>query len=89
MNLLIAVLAGVAIGFAFFGGLWVSVRCAVHCARHRGMIAAGGALRWILAGLAFYIISRAGTPAVLAALGGFWLTRSLLILSLGEVLRGR
>lgn len=89
MNLIIALLAGVAIGIAFFGGLWVSVRCAVYSPRRRGMIAACGALRWLLVGVAFFLLSRAGAAAVLAAFGGFWLTRSLLILRMGEVLRGR
>jgi F1F0 ATPase subunit 2 len=89
MNHLIALLAGVAIGLAFFGGLWVSVRCAVQYSRHRGMIAACGALRWLLAGVSFFLISRAGAGAVLAAFGGFWLTRSMLILRMGQVLRGR
>jgi F1F0 ATPase subunit 2 len=89
MNLLIAMLAGAGIGLAFFGGLWVSIRCAAQSPCRRGMIAASGALRWISAGIAFFVISRAGTAAVLAALGGFWLTRSILLLRLGEVLRGR
>jgi F1F0 ATPase subunit 2 len=89
MTLLIAALAGAGIGLAFFGGLWVSIRCAVQSPRRRAMIAVSGTLRWILAGLAFFIVSRGGAVAVLAALGGFWLTRSILILGLGEVLRGR
>lgn len=89
MNLLIAVLAGVAVGIAFFGLLWVSIRCAVQSPRRRGLIAVAGALRWILAGVAFFVISRAGAAAVLAALGGFWLMRSILILMSGEVLHGR
>lgn len=89
MNLSIALLAGVAIGLAFFGGLWVSVRCAVQMSRRRGMIVVCAALRWLLAGVSFFLISRAGAAALLAAFGGFWLTRSLLILRMGEVLRGR
>jgi F1F0 ATPase subunit 2 len=89
MNLMMAVLAGAGIGLAFFGGLWVSIRCAVQTPRRRGMIAVSGGLRWILAGVAFFVISRAGTAAVLAAFGGFWLTRSIMILGMGEVLRGR
>lgn len=89
MNLLIAGLAGAGIGLAFFGALWVSVHCTAQSPRRRSMILVAGALRWILAGVAFFVISRAGTVAVLAALGGFWLSRSVMILGMGEVLRGR
>jgi hypothetical protein len=86
MNLIIAALAGAGIGFAFFGGLWVSIRCTVRRPRRRGMIAVCGALRWVLAVLAFFIVSRAGGASVVAAFGGFWLTRSIMILGLSEVL---
>jgi F1F0 ATPase subunit 2 len=89
MNLMIAILAGVGIGLTFFGGLWVSIRCAVQSPRRCAMIAISGILRWILAGVAFFVISRAGTTAVLAAFCGFWLVRSIMILGMGEVLRAR
>lgn len=89
MNLTIALLAGVGIGLAFWGGLWVSIRCGLKSSRRPGLILACGAIRWSLAGLTFFLVSRAGTAAVLAAFGGFWLTRSLLILKVAGVLRAR
>jgi hypothetical protein len=89
MNLMIAATAGAGIGLAFFGGLWVSIRCAALNPGRRGMIVVSGVVRWMLAGFAFFIVSRAGAAAALAVLGGFWLVRSILILALGDVLRAR
>jgi len=89
MNLMIAATAGAGIGLAFFGGLWVSIRCTAPHRRRSGMIVVSGVVRWMLAGFSFFIVSRAGAAAALAALGGFWFVRSILILALGEVLRAR
>jgi hypothetical protein len=89
MTLLIAALAGAGIGLAFFGGLWVSIRRAAPRHAARGTIVVIGIVRWMVAGFAFYFVSRAGAGAALAAFGGFWLVRSILILMLGEVLRAK
>ncbi|MEX2470833.1 MAG: ATP synthase subunit I [Gemmatimonadota bacterium] len=71
---------GLAVGFVYFGALWVTVR-RIPDARHPGsLLLASYAARLALAAAGFYGILRLGElPALLAALLGFLAMRYVLM----------
>lgn len=75
--------AGAGMGLAYFGGLWVTVRGVMRrpgCAR---WIPLCGLARLALLGAGLVFLGRLGAGSLLAALGGLWLSRWLLIRAVG------
>ncbi|MBP6503395.1 MAG: ATP synthase subunit I [Rhodoferax sp.] len=79
LSLLLVLLAGVALGLVFFGGLWWTVR--------RGLASPRPAL-WFIGSLivrvaltlgGIYIVAGDQWPRLLAILLGFWLARALVL----------
>ena len=68
-------LAGMALGIAYFAGLWWTVRRAVASQRPAAWFAASFAVRALLAGAVFWLVARYGAAAVLSSLAGFVLAR--------------
>ena len=83
LTLLLAGLAGAALGAIFFGGLWWTVRQAVPSRHPARWFLASGLLRTGIVLAGFYLVGRGQWPQLLAALVGFivarlvvmWLTR--------------
>jgi len=68
-------LAGVALGIAYFAGLWWTVRRAVSSRRPAAWFAASFAVRAVLAGAVFWVVAGNGAAALLLSLAGFILVR--------------
>jgi len=81
MYALVPPLAGGAlIGWVYFRSLWSAVRQLPHRARPGAWMAGMLLLRLALAGAVFALIARAaGWPALIAALAGFTLMRSICV----------
>lgn len=68
-------LTGLALGSAYFAGLWWTVRRAVTSQRPAAWFAASFAVRALLAGAVFWLVARHGAAAVLTSLAGFVVAR--------------
>jgi len=73
--MIVALIAGVAIGIFFFGGLWVTVRKAVHAKTPARWFFGSFILRVCIAMIGFYIISLGNWQHLIVALPGFVLAR--------------
>lgn len=70
-------LAGVAIGAAFFAGLWLTVRGVAEQGRPRSLLLVSFAVRAAVAVGVLALLARQGPLPLLGALGGFLLARVL------------
>jgi len=84
MNWSVALLTGLGLGFAYFGGLWLSVRTALRQRRGGWWMEVSRVGRMVLCAVVFYGLCREGIGAVLAALGGFGIARWHLLSMGGE-----
>ncbi len=81
--MILACVAGVALGAIFFGGLWWTIQKGVSSARPATLFLTSAVLRMGIAMVGFYFISGGQLPRLLACLVGFliarlaitWLTR--------------
>jgi F1F0 ATPase subunit 2 len=89
MNWIIEVVVGVVTGLAYFGGLWLTVRRVVSGGRRTGFMLISLVLRTALFGLVFWVVSRQGAGEAMAAFGGFWIARCVLLARLKEGSNGR
>lgn len=89
MNAVLALAAGVAIALAFFGGLHLTVRCAVGRPWGRAILAFGSAVRLCLAAAGFYAVTRGSPALAVPALAGFWAARQALIVGWGGARHGK
>jgi F1F0 ATPase subunit 2 len=78
-----ALITGLGLGLAFFGGLWLTVRRIARGRGRSGLLVASGLGRLALAGLVLGGLSREGAGPLLAGLGGVWLARWSLVRQLG------
>jgi F1F0 ATPase subunit 2 len=80
MPVIFGLVGGLAVGFVFFGALWVTVRRIPH-SRHPGsLLLVSYVTRLALAAVGFYGILRLGEfPALLAALLGFLAMRYVIM----------
>lgn len=85
MTLAAAAILGVGLGVSYFGTLWLGVRGLIRRPERALYFAAGGFARFTLLGLSLALLSRLGADRLLAALGGLWLARTLLLARLGRV----
>lgn len=85
MTLLLGFAAGIVLGLASFGGLWVTVHRAME---HRGAAAAilvSSLVRIALAGAVFFALTRIGAGAAVAGLCGLVLGRHALLRATGGI----
>jgi F1F0 ATPase subunit 2 len=75
--LILALLAGVALGAIFFGGLWWTIRRGVLSQRPAVWFFGSLMLRGIIAAAGFTLVSRGDWRRLLACLLGFLLARLL------------
>ncbi len=75
LNMILALIAGVAIGIFFFGGLWITVRNAVNAKTPALWFFGSFILRVCIAMVGFYIISLGNWQHLLVALLGFVIAR--------------
>ncbi|MHB1556875.1 MAG: N-ATPase subunit AtpR [Isosphaeraceae bacterium] len=89
MNWIVGVAAGAGLGLVYFGGLWLTVRAVLdRPARARWLPLLGaGRLALLSAGLVALIVQ--GPRGIVAALGGLWLSRWLLLRELGGAGHGK
>lgn len=80
--------AGVGLGLAYFGGLWLTVASVVRRPSRVGWIPISGLVRFFILGLGLVALSRSGAGGLLAALSGLWLSRWYLIRRLGGLKNG-
>ncbi|HKL25314.1 MAG TPA: ATP synthase subunit I [Desulfuromonadales bacterium] len=78
-HLMIALLAGSAIGFFYFGGLWLTVQRIPSSSRPQLLLVGSFFLRLFLSLAAFYLLVPWGWPAMAAALAGLIMIRQILI----------
>jgi len=79
LQLLLAVLAGMAIGVIYFGGLWLTVQRLPRSSKPVRLLLLSAVVRLGLALGGFYLVLRHGWAALLASLAGSVLTRLFLI----------
>lgn len=83
VSLVLAFLAGLALGLFYYGGLWLTVQ-RLPKSRSPGVLAAVSLfLRLGLVLVAFYLVMGGRWERLLACVAGFLLTRTLLIHRLG------
>lgn len=82
--LILAALAGGALGAVYFGGLWLTVRRLAHTRRPTLWLLSSFFVRTALTLLGFYLVLRMGWATLLACLVGFLLARVLLMRQLGS-----
>ena len=75
LNMIVALVAGIAIGTFFFGGLWFTVRKAVHAKTPALWFFGSFILRVCIAMVGFYFISLGNWQHLLVALLGFVIAR--------------
>jgi F1F0 ATPase subunit 2 len=88
MTGIMALAAGIGLGFFYFGGLWLSVRRLVQTPRRPALawLGASRAVRFATLGVALSLLARGGAGLLLGALVGLWLARTYLVCRLGGVL---
>ena len=84
-----AVGAGAALGLAYFGGLWLTVRGVVSRPARSALVPYGGAIRLIFLGSGLMLLGRQGAGALVGALGGLWLSRWFLVRRIAGAHDGR
>jgi F1F0 ATPase subunit 2 len=77
--LLVILLAGVVLGLLFFGSLWLSTGKILHSRHPVAWMLGGFVVRMALAFSAFYWLTGAQWPGLLACLVGFMLARIAVI----------
>lgn len=89
MSWFVAIGAGVGLGLAYFGGLWLTVRGVAQRPVLAGWAPVLGLVRLALLGAGLAILGGRGAGGLVAALGGIWLARSVLIHEIGGGVHGR
>lgn len=80
MHLGLSLVAGVALGSAYFLALWTSAGCLTQSRRAGTWLALGLLARLALTGTAFVLLARWGAwPALATALVGFLIARTLCV----------
>ena len=85
MTWVVGMTTGAGLGFAYFGGLWLTVRHVVSGRRRSALLRVSGGVRLALVALTFYGLSCEGPEMLLAGLAGLWLARWCLLRQLGGV----
>lgn len=88
MNGTMALMTGVSLGLAYFGGLWWTVSATLQTPRGRAWIAVSRLVRFLLCAVVFYALGRQGLGLLLAAVAGFWIARWHLLRRLGGTAHG-
>jgi F1F0 ATPase subunit 2 len=78
-SILLALLAGIALGLAFFGGLWWTVRRAASCESPALLLFGSYLVRMALVLCGFYLISQGNWKRLAASLFGLLIGRILVI----------
>jgi len=83
MNLFVGLIVGLALGLAYFGGLWLTTRRLSTNQAPAGLavLRRSGRLALVAGGLV--VLSQLGLGPLLAGLAGMWLSRGFLIARLG------
>lgn len=79
INVIPALFFGIFLGMLFFGGLWLTVKKALHSKRTALLFAGSFILRMALAIGGFYFIVQDGWAKMLICLGGFLIARQVVI----------
>ena len=79
LNMVLAFVAGLALGTLFFGGLWLTVRKAVVSKKPAMLVFGSFVFRMAIVLIGFYLIGAGNWQRLLAALMGFIITRFLVI----------
>lgn len=77
-QIVIALLAGGAIGLFYFGGLWLTVQRIPSSSRPQLLMVGSFFVRLALSLAAFYLLTPWGWPAMAAALAGLIIARQIL-----------
>jgi F1F0 ATPase subunit 2 len=78
LSLIFALLAGIALGLFYFGGLWLTVQ-RLPTIRHPALLMLGSFfLRTLVALLGFYVVMSGSWARLLVCLAGFLTIRTLL-----------
>jgi len=88
MSWLAAMGAGVGLGLAYFGGLWLTVVIVVCRSSRPAWVPISGVVRLALLWVGLAAVSRHDAGNVVAALGGLWLSRWYLVQRLGSIQHG-
>jgi F1F0 ATPase subunit 2 len=88
-TLILALLAGVALGAIFFGGLWWTVRFGLSSAHPAVCFLGSYLLRTAVSLAGFYFVSRGDWRKLLACLLGFFIARLLVTRFTGAPLQPR
>ena len=83
MSWIVAVGAGAGLGLFYFGGLWLTVSWVVSRPATALLIPVSSMVRLALVGAGLMVLSRYGSAGILAGLGGFWLSRWVVLRQLG------
>ena len=78
MQLCMAVLAGLALGLFYFGGLWLTVRRIACCTRPALLMFGSFLVRLLVTLCGFYLVMDGMWERLLAGLGGFLVMRFVL-----------
>jgi F1F0 ATPase subunit 2 len=84
----VAVGVGAALGFVYFGSLWLTVQHLVRRPRAAGLVHLSRVLRLAGLGLALYVLLKSAPGELVSAAAGFWLARGYLLYRLGGGRRG-
>ncbi|RQW90091.1 MAG: ATP synthase subunit I [Geobacter sp.] len=84
INLLLTVLAGVALGLFYFGGLWLTVRKIAVTARPGFLMFGSFVVRLLVTLCGFYFVMDDSWELLVACLAGFLLMRIVLTRLLGS-----
>ncbi|HNU84494.1 MAG: ATP synthase subunit I [Pseudomonadota bacterium] len=87
-TVMLAFLAGIALGGIYFAGLWRTVRSLPDAEKPARRMAASFALRAALALAGFWLVLQGGWEGLVAAMAGFLAMREILLRRLGNTSYG-
>jgi F1F0 ATPase subunit 2 len=85
LMLILACVAGVALGVIFFGGLWWTVQRGVTSAHPARLFLCSAVLRMGIVMVGFYLVSGGDLKRLLVCVGGFFIAR----ISIAWYMRGK
>ena len=84
LQLLLAVVTGVAVGLFYFGGLWFTIKRAASSQRPHLLMLGSLVLRALIAAGVIFLVGRAHWQMLVAVMACFLITRSVLVRRIGN-----
>lgn len=84
MSWIVALGAGLGLGLAYFGGLWLTVLSVVRRPSRAAWVPCSGVVRLVVLALGLTLVARQSAGSTVAALAGLWVARGYLLHVVGR-----